>query len=192
MLAGVARERGRRDTPATVTAVLMFGTTEKDSDLFHEIPTVIVDQFPYLEDGRGRRAAVIWPADAVHLPEYGVEVLPREAYGWDELIATTRDEYATWTAVVPRACADLGIRDATVPPQFPVFMADALRAAGHAAGRRRAVRRSPPGQDGARAGGDQARAGDRGGGDGRGPRPDRRVPSGRGDSCRHPDGVLRA
>jgi Xaa-Pro aminopeptidase len=113
-----------------VTAVLQFGTTEKDSDLFHEIPTVIVDQFPYLEDGRGRRAAVIWPADAVDLPEYGVEVLPREAYGWDELIATTRDEYATWTAVVPRACADLDIRDVTVPPQFPVFMADALRAAG--------------------------------------------------------------
>ena len=37
----------------------MFGTTEKDSDLFHEIPTVIVDEVPYIEDGRGRRAAVI-------------------------------------------------------------------------------------------------------------------------------------
>ena len=31
-----------------MAAVLQFGTTEKDSDLFHEIPTVIVDLFPYL------------------------------------------------------------------------------------------------------------------------------------------------
>ena len=108
----------------------MFGATEKDADLFHAIPTVIVDLFPYLEDGHGRRAAVIWPADAMHLPEFGVEVLPREDYGWDGLIKTCRDEYEVWATVVPRACADLGIRDAAVPPQFPVFMADALRAAG--------------------------------------------------------------
>jgi Xaa-Pro aminopeptidase len=108
----------------------MYGPTEKDADLFHVIPTVIVDAFPYLEDGHGRRAAVMWPADAGHLPEHGVEVLPREDYGWDELVNTCRDEYEVWTRVVPRACADLGIRDAAVPPQFPVFLADALRAAG--------------------------------------------------------------
>jgi hypothetical protein len=48
-----------------VTAVLMFGATETDADLFHLIPTVIGDPFPYLEDGHGRRAAVICPADAV-------------------------------------------------------------------------------------------------------------------------------
>ena len=108
----------------------MFGPTEKDTDLFHVVPTVIADPFPYLEDGDGRRAAVIWPADAVHLPEHGVEVLPREDYGWDELLETCRDEYEMWTNVVPRACADLGISDAAVPPQFPVFLADAVRAAG--------------------------------------------------------------
>ena len=108
----------------------MFGTTEKDADLFHVIPTVIVDGFPYLEDGHGRRAAVMWPADSVHLPEYGVEVLPREDYGWDELIKTCHDEHEVWANVVPRACAELGIGEAAVPPHFPVFLADALRAAG--------------------------------------------------------------
>src|SRR5215216_7456254 len=64
------------------------------------------------------------------LPQHGVEVLPREAYGWDELIANCRDEYDVWSKLVPRACADLGVRDAVVPPHFPVFLADALRAAG--------------------------------------------------------------
>ena len=59
-----------------------------------------------------------------------MEVLPREAYGWDELIANCRDEYDVWSKLVPRACADLGVRDAVVPPHFPVFLADALRAAG--------------------------------------------------------------
>jgi Xaa-Pro aminopeptidase len=113
-----------------MTAVLMYGTTEKDADLFHVIPTVIGDPFPYLEDGRGRRAAVIWAADAVHLPEHGVEVLPRERYGWDELLTTCRDVNEVWERVVPRACADLGIGEAAVPPHFPVFLADALRAEG--------------------------------------------------------------
>ena len=32
--------------------------------------------------------------------------------------------------MVPRACAELGISEAAVPPHFPVFLADALRAAG--------------------------------------------------------------
>jgi Xaa-Pro aminopeptidase len=113
-----------------VTAIVMFGATEKDADLFHLIPTLIVDPFPYLEDGHGRRAAVIWPADAVHLPEHGVEVLPREDFGWDELVTTCRDEYEVWAHVVPRACAELGIGEAAVPPQLPIFVSDALRAAG--------------------------------------------------------------
>src|SRR3712207_3831141 len=108
----------------------MYGPTDKDTDLFHAIPELIADPFPYLEDGHGRRAAVIWPADAVHLPEHGVEPLPRERYGWDELVRTSSDEYAVWATVVPRACAELGIREAAVPPQFPVFLADALRGAG--------------------------------------------------------------
>jgi len=108
----------------------MFGPTDRDADLFHVIPEVIVDGFPYLEDGRGRRAAVLWTADAVHVPEHGVEVLPREAYGWDDLVTASRDEFEIWSRLVPRVCADLGIREAAVPPQFPVFLADALRAAG--------------------------------------------------------------
>src|SRR4051794_8817996 len=108
----------------------MFGPTETDADLFHVVPTVIGDPFLYLEDGSGRRAAVIWPADAVHLPEHGVEVLERERYGWDDLVKRCRDLFAVWTTVAARACAELGIADAAVPPQFPVFMADALRAAG--------------------------------------------------------------
>lgn len=36
---------------AVVTAVVMFGATEKDADLVHVIPTVIVDPFP-LPGGR--------------------------------------------------------------------------------------------------------------------------------------------
>ena len=84
-------------------AVLMYGATETDADLFHEIPAVIVDAFPYLEDGAGRRMAIIGPADAVHLPEFGVEVLQREDFGWDELVRSCRDEYevgARWCCVL--------------------------------------------------------------------------------------------
>ena len=108
----------------------MFGATDRDADLFHVIPEVIGDGFPYLEDGRGRRAAVLWPADAVHVPEHGLEVLLREAYGWDDLVMASRDEFEIWARLVPRVCADLGIEEAAVPPQFPLFLADAVRAAG--------------------------------------------------------------
>lgn len=113
-----------------MTAVLMYGATETDANLFHEIPTAIVDAFPYLEDGAGRRMAIIGPADAVHLPEFGVEVLQREDFGWDELVKSCRDEFEVWGKVVLRACAILGIREAVVPPHFPIFLADALRAGG--------------------------------------------------------------
>jgi Xaa-Pro aminopeptidase len=108
----------------------MFGATDRDADLFHAVPTVIVDPFPYLEDGRGQRAAVMWPADAGALRRHGVEVLARERYGWDELVTSCRSEQEVWTRVVARACDELGITEAAVPPHFPVFLADALRAAG--------------------------------------------------------------
>ena len=95
---------GRKNARSLMTAVLMYGATETDANLFHEIPTVITDAFPYLEDGAGRRMAIIGPADAVHLPEFGVEVLQREDFGWDELVKSGRDEFELVSKLVLRAC----------------------------------------------------------------------------------------
>ena len=107
----------------------MFGATDTDANLFHEIPAVIVDSFPYIEDSRGRYA-LIGPADAVHVRKFGIEILEREVFGWDELIKAGTDQYSIWSHVVLKACDSLGICEAIVTPQFPVFLADALREGG--------------------------------------------------------------
>ena len=43
---------------STDLPLLLFGETESNADLFHAIPLVIIDPFPYVEDGE-RRVAVL-------------------------------------------------------------------------------------------------------------------------------------
>jgi Xaa-Pro aminopeptidase len=59
-----------------------------------------------------------------------VELLAPEALGIDDLLAagTQRDDASH--EVVLRACRELGVRSAAVPPAFPVALADHLRAGG--------------------------------------------------------------
>jgi Xaa-Pro aminopeptidase len=97
--------------------------------MFHAVPLGIGDPFLYLEDGE-RRVATVSVLEADKVSALGIEVIDPAKLGSDELIASGLDRLAVEAEICVRACGELGITAADVPPEFPLFVADALRAAG--------------------------------------------------------------
>lgn len=110
----------------------MFGDTERSADMFHAIPLWIGDPFAYFEVG-DRRVVVVGQLERARVLDLGlgIEVLDPLELGWDTLI---KDEgwprHEAELEIVARACDRLGVTRATVPPEFPVAVADQLRSAG--------------------------------------------------------------
>jgi Xaa-Pro aminopeptidase len=111
--------------------VLIYGDTERSPALRHELPLAIGDAFLYLEAG-GRRAVLTNALEESRIASAApdVERLLVDAFGRDALIAEGRPRDEADAEVCVRAVAALGIRDAIVPFEFPLGLADRLRAAG--------------------------------------------------------------
>ncbi len=111
--------------------LLIWGDTDSRPELRHEVPISIGDPFLYLETD-GRRVVVTNALEdgriARDAPD--LERLLNEDLGRDELIADGRSPLEIEQELCVRAVERLGIRDAVVPPEFPVGIADRLRAAG--------------------------------------------------------------
>jgi Xaa-Pro aminopeptidase len=109
--------------------VLIYGAPESSTDVFAVVPAGIGDPFLYAEVGE-RRVAVIGVLDADNARATGVEVLDPTALGRDELVdqGLGFDEIELETCL--RACRELGIAAAAVPFEFPLAVADHLRAGG--------------------------------------------------------------
>jgi Xaa-Pro aminopeptidase len=111
--------------------VLIYGATETSPALRHEVPAAIIDPFLYLE-ADGRRAVLTNALEESRLaqavPE--VELLLEDSLGRDELIAEGRPRREVDQELCVRAVAALAIGEARVPPDFPLALADRLRAAG--------------------------------------------------------------
>ena len=110
-------------------SVVIYGSPEHSADLFHAVPAPILDPFLYLEKD-GRRAATVTVLEADKVSALGVEVLDPSMLGIDELMEQGLDSVAIEAELCLRACRRLGITEATVPPDFPLFAADHLRAEG--------------------------------------------------------------
>ena len=109
--------------------LLLHADTERSADLFHAIPFAIVDPFLYAEFD-DRRLAVIGVLDADKVRDAGVEVVDPSTLGWDELVERASSRLEVDVELSVRACGELGIHGAAVPPDFPVVYADGLRAGG--------------------------------------------------------------
>lgn len=111
--------------------VLIHADSIRSPELRHEVPLPLPDAFLYLERD-GRRVAVVSSLEAVRVraaaPE--VEVLTPERFGQDELIAQGLVYHELGREIAVRACRELGIHRAAVPPTFPLELADHLRANG--------------------------------------------------------------
>jgi Xaa-Pro aminopeptidase len=68
--------------------------------------------------------------DAVNVTPHGVEVVDPATLGRDDLVADKRPPLFIEAELALRAARELGITSASVPPEFPLFVADHMRANG--------------------------------------------------------------
>src|SRR4051794_23903296 len=100
-------------------------------ELRHEGPIAVPDEFLYAEED-GRRVVVVSSLEAARIGEAdpGIEVMPYEAFGLDELMASGTSRSEASLQMYVRACRELGIAGASVPATFPLELADRLRESG--------------------------------------------------------------
>jgi Xaa-Pro aminopeptidase len=113
-----------------VPDVLILADTLRSPELRHEVPITVPDPFLYVERN-GARHVVISPLELERVQaQDGLQAHPYEQFGWDQLVAQGKDMEEVELETYVRACRELGVNDAVVPPTFPVEVADALRATG--------------------------------------------------------------
>jgi Xaa-Pro aminopeptidase len=114
-----------------VPDVLIYGDTVRSPELRHEVPLAIADPFLYVEKD-GRRTVVLHSLEIPRVRETApeLEIVPNEQLGADELYEQGIKGSELDLELAVRACGELGIERATVPPSFPVEHADHLRANG--------------------------------------------------------------
>jgi Xaa-Pro aminopeptidase len=108
--------------------LLLRGAPAASADLFHAVPLDIVDPFLYVEL-EDRRFAVngVLERDRIEGLGLGIEVIDPFELGMDELLDAGVGSLEADIEVDLRACRQIGLEHAIVPPDFPVAWADRLR-----------------------------------------------------------------
>src|SRR5215475_12918000 len=111
-------------------AVLIYGDSFRSADMRHAVPLGVPDPFLYAEQN-GSRHVFTNSMEAARLRELGLfDVHEHEELGADELIESGVDRHELTAQLALRAVRSLGLERATVPENFPVWLADRLRADG--------------------------------------------------------------
>jgi Xaa-Pro aminopeptidase len=112
-----------------MTDLLIYGDTLRSPAMRHEVPLGIGDPFLYLEtDGRRVVVTNALEDDRIAQAAPDLERLLAEELGLDELIAQGLQREVVYREVFVRAVQRVGIQAAIVPPEFPLALADRLRA----------------------------------------------------------------
>src|SRR5690349_5274546 len=110
--------------------VLIYGDTIRNASILHEVPLAIPDPFLYVEANASRHVVV----GSLELPRVrelaGVVAHPYEEFGYDALAEQGLSREEAVAEVTVRAVQALSVTAATVPDDFPVGLADRLRALG--------------------------------------------------------------
>ena len=113
-----------------MTDVLIYADTFRSADMRHAIPLGVPDPILYAEAG-GAKHVFTHSMEAPRLRALGVfDVHVSEEFGVDELMGSGMKWREIRAELAVREVASLGITRATVPENFPVWLADRLRAAG--------------------------------------------------------------
>ncbi len=108
--------------------VVIFGDTIRSPELRHEVPVAIPDPFVYVERN-GTRTAYVGSLELPRLREVdGLETVPLEELGLDELVEQGLSWHRMTTELVLRACRAANVESAVTPRDFPLEVADYLRA----------------------------------------------------------------
>jgi Xaa-Pro aminopeptidase len=110
--------------------LLIYGDTVRSPELRHEVPVPVPDPFLYAERN-GSRYAFVASLEIPRMQELdGLEAVPLDELGMDELIAQGLSSDELDRELVLRACRRMGIDGAAVPRTFPLDIADHLRVNG--------------------------------------------------------------
>jgi Xaa-Pro aminopeptidase len=113
-----------------VADLLIYADTVRSPELRHEVPVAVPDPFLYVERDSSRFAFV----GSLEIPRMqgldGLQAVPLDELGMDELIAQGLKSDELDREIVLRACRRVGIGEAAVPRTFPLDVADYLRANG--------------------------------------------------------------
>jgi Xaa-Pro aminopeptidase len=111
--------------------LLLFSDTERSGALRHEIPIAIGDPFLFAEVGG--RAVVLTSSlekERIAAARPDAELIDFADLGFHELLRGDQSRDEIILELVSRAVAQIGVREAIVDPEFPVAVADRLRADG--------------------------------------------------------------
>lgn len=111
--------------------ILIYGDTVTSPAMRHEVPISIGDPFLYLETS-GRRGVLTNALEDARIARDAPELerMLGEQLGRDELIEAGLSRAEIDRELCVRAVEQFGVREAIVPPQFPIALADRLRVGG--------------------------------------------------------------
>jgi Xaa-Pro aminopeptidase len=110
--------------------LLIYEDTVRSPELRHEVPVAVPDPFLYMEHN-GSRYAFVGSLEIPRMQDLdGLQPVPLEELGMDELIAQGLKSEELDREIVLRACRRVGVEDASAPRWFPLDIADHLRANG--------------------------------------------------------------
>jgi Xaa-Pro aminopeptidase len=109
--------------------VLIYADSMHGPEMRHEVPIPIPDPFLYLERD-GERHAVLTSFEVPRVRPLGINAHPMEEFGYDDLLAQGLPRHEVLMQTTVKGVESLGVRDAVVPHDFPVELADRLRANG--------------------------------------------------------------
>jgi Xaa-Pro aminopeptidase len=113
-----------------VEAVLIYADSFRSADMRQAVPLGVPDPFLYAEEN-GSRHVFISSIETGRLRNLGLfDVHPHEELGYDELIDSGIDSREVAAQLALRAVGSLGLKRAVVPNNFPIWLADRLRADG--------------------------------------------------------------
>jgi Xaa-Pro aminopeptidase len=110
--------------------VLIFADTIRSPELRHEVPVAVPDPLLYVERN-GSRYAFVGSLEVPRMQDLnGLQPVPLEELGMDELIAQGLRSDELDREIALRACQRVGLQAASTPRWFPLDIADHLRANG--------------------------------------------------------------
>jgi Xaa-Pro aminopeptidase len=108
--------------------LLLRAAPSASADLFHAVPLEIIDPFLYAEiDDRRFAVNSVLEHDRIESLGLGIEVIDPAELGMDDLLDAGVGFLEAEMECDLRACRQIGLEHAIVPPDFPLAWADRLR-----------------------------------------------------------------
>jgi Xaa-Pro aminopeptidase len=111
--------------------VFLYADTERNAAMRHEIPIAIGDPFGYAEvDGRTIILTSSLEQERIAAVRPEAELIEYADVGFHELLESGMPRDQMLLEMIARAAGRMGLREALVDPEFPLAVADRLRADG--------------------------------------------------------------